>query len=289
MTPEGGRPDTERIPNLTTFDVILVNISGGKDSQAMLEVVYREAARQGATSRLVTVFADLGDEDEWPGTRELAAEHAGAYGIRHQVVARTSEDGAIETLSQHIENRGMWPSSTTRYCTSDLKRAPVLKLMTRLAREVREEHGIKVPRLLNCMGLRAQESAARAALEGKGKVFCVNEKATGKGLAKVVMDWLPVYDFDVEQVWATIARAGTRPHPVYAEGMPRLSCVFCVLASKSALIRAAQLMPERAERKAQQEERMGHKFRKDLSMRDIIAAARATPNDRPVTVHDWAA
>ena len=90
---------------------------------------------------MVTVFADLGAADEWPGTRELAAEHAAHYSVRHEVVCReiTTADGrrVQQTLSEHIEERGMWPDAARRYCTSDLKRAPVYRLMTRLAAEQR--------------------------------------------------------------------------------------------------------------------------------------------------------
>ena len=70
-------------------------------------------------------------------------------------------------------------------------------------------------------------------------------------------------------------------------GMPRLSCRFCPLASRSALILAARLDPEGAERRAAMEQRMGHSFRHDLSMRDIITLSQAPGRPRPVK--NWAA
>ena len=70
-------------------------------------------------------------------------------------------------------------------------------------------------------------------------------------------------------------------------GMPRLSCRFCVLASRSALVLAARIDPDGAERRARMEERMGHRFRKTLPMRAIIAQAEASSG--PVAVKDWAA
>jgi hypothetical protein len=66
--------------------------------------------------------------------------------------------------------------------------------------------------------------------------------------------------------------------------MPRLSCRFCVLASRSALVRAAQLDPGGAERRAAMEARMGHRFRQDLSMAEVVAAASASPS--AITVED---
>jgi hypothetical protein len=57
-------------PQLPGYDVILVNISGGKDSQAILDITVHAADAAGVRSR-VAVFADLGAADEWPGTAEL--------------------------------------------------------------------------------------------------------------------------------------------------------------------------------------------------------------------------
>lgn len=271
-------------PDLASYHVILVNISGGKDSQATLDVTVRAAQAAGVRDRVMTVFADLGDEDEWPGTRELAAEHSAHYGLPHAVVCREVTNAAGErvpqSLSEHIEARGMWPDAARRYCTSDAKRAPVYRLMTALAAD-RRALGAGQVRILTVMGLRAQESPARALLPG----FTHDERASNS--RRWVDTWLPVHLWPVEQVWALIAKAGTRPHPVYAAGLPRLSCRFCVLASRSALVRAAQLDPAGAARRVAMEQRMGHRFRKDLSMAEVVALAAVTPATGPV--EDWRA
>jgi 3'-phosphoadenosine 5'-phosphosulfate sulfotransferase (PAPS reductase)/FAD synthetase len=275
-------------PDLGDYDVILVNISGGKDSQASLDETVRAADLAGVRDRIVTVFCDLGEDDEWPGTRELAAEHAARYGLRHEVVRREVVNAAgqrvPQSLTEHIEQRGMWPDAARRYCTSDLKRAPVHRLMTRLAEEQRVR-GItrRRVRILNVLGLRAQESPLRAAMDP----FSPDQRASNKTV-RMVDQWLPIHSWTTGQVWQRIAEAGTRPHPIYAQGMPRLSCRFCVLASHSALVLAARLDPEGAERRARLEERMGHTFRHGLPMRAIISEAR-TAAGSPVTVEDWAA
>ena len=198
-------------PDLASYDVILANISGGKDSQAALDETVRAADAAGVRHRIVTVFCDLGDEDEWPGTRELAAEHAAHYGVRHEVVRReiaTAGGRRVpQSLSEHIEARGMWPDAARRYCTSDMKRAPVHRLMTRLAGEKRAA-GItrRRVRILNVLGLRAQESPGRALLAP----FARDQRATNQTV-RLVDQWLPVHDWDARQVWDRIASAGTRP------------------------------------------------------------------------------
>ena len=140
-------------PKLAEWDVILLNSSGGKDSQTMIRRVVRLSDEQGVDrARLVVAHADLG-RVEWEGTAELAREQSEAYGLEFRSVARPQGD-----LLEHIEARGMFPGPGTRYCTSDHKRAQIRKIITALDRERRRGDTFRV---LNCMGLRAQESPAR--------------------------------------------------------------------------------------------------------------------------------
>lgn len=255
-------------PDLASYDIILVNTSAGKDSQAMLDLVTHAADAAGVLDRVVCFHADLG-RVEWDGTAELAEEHAAHYGLRLVRIARPQGD-----LLDHIEKRGMFPSSTTRYCTSDHKRGQGRKAMTMLVREL----GLDRPaRILNCMGFRRQESPAR-----KKKVpLRYDAPASGKGTVRQVDEWLPILEWQLHQVWARIEEAGTRHHPAYDAGMPRLSCSFCVLASRGALVLAAQLRPALAAEYAAVEVRIGHRFTDALSMAQIIEEA-ATSHHVPV-------
>jgi 3'-phosphoadenosine 5'-phosphosulfate sulfotransferase (PAPS reductase)/FAD synthetase len=253
------------VPDLHAYDLILVNTSAGKDSQAMLDYVVEQADTQGVPrTRIVCFHADLG-RVEWPGTAELAEAHAAHYGLRIVRIARPQGD-----LLHHIEARGMFPSSTTRYCTSDHKRGQAYKALTLLVAEL----GLRRPaRVLNCMGLRREESPARA----RKQPLRYDQQASGKGTVRQVTEWLPILEWTVDQVWERISGAGTTPHPAYAAGMPRLSCCFCVLASRSALVRAAQLMPDLAAEYERVELRIGHRFTQALSMTEIIELAATTP------------
>lgn len=270
------------VPDLTGRHWIVISISGGADSQAALDVTVTEADRQGIPRhRLVTVFCDLGPEDEHPGTAELAAEHAAHYGLRHERVFREVPDGhggkVQQGLADHIEDRGMWPDSKRRFCTSDMKRGPVWKLFTRLADEARAAGVEGRVRILDVQGKRAQESPERRRMAP----FTRNERASNL-TRREVDTWLPIHHW-LKEVFARCAQAGTRVHPVYAD-LGRVSCIACVLAPTSALIRAAQMYPGIFAAKAEREDRMGHTFRYGLSIRDIIAAAAAAgpPGDSPV-------
>jgi len=266
---------------LPTYDLYVLNISGGKDSQTMLRLFMRLVDILGLDRRkIVCVFADLGAEDEWAGTEELAREHAAHYGVRFIKVQKGENNDAPITLLQHIINHGKWPNLENRFCTSDMKRDPIGTVITMLCDELRSAWKAMLPkgckarvrrvRILNCMGMRAQESPARAKLVS----FEKNKRVTNETV-KDCDNWLPIHGLTEHQVWADIKASGVRHHWVYDAGMPRLSCRFCVLAGRKALVRAAQLDPDGAVKRAEAEEKMGHTFGRDFTMRDIIAEAEA--------------
>lgn len=272
-------------PDLAFYDVILVNSSAGKDSQAMLDYVVELTDEAGVDrDRLVVFHADLG-RVEWQGTAELAEEQAEHYGLRFIKIARPQGD-----LLDHIERRGMFPDAARRYCTSDHKRGQGRKAMTMLVDERRNKAGWvrnadqtwaqRPVRILNCMGFRRQESPARAK-----KLVLRHDQPASNGKRRVD-EWCPILDWTVDDVWARIHQAGTRHHWAYDAGMPRLSCSFCVLASKGALVRAAQLRPELAAEYAAVEVRISHRFRQDLSMAEIIELAE---RETVTEVRDWVA
>jgi 3'-phosphoadenosine 5'-phosphosulfate sulfotransferase (PAPS reductase)/FAD synthetase len=241
-----------------------------QDSQASLDVVATAARQAGVLNRVVVVYADLGDA-EWDGVPELAAEHAAHYGLRFEL-ARRERDGHTETILDRVQQRGKWPDAARRWCTSDHKRGPIRTVMTRLVSELRHAgHIVDRPvHLLNVMGFRAEESTARR----RRNPYAANP-ATSNGRRRVD-DWYPIHDWTATQVWERIAAAGTRSHPAYSSGMSRLSCRFCVLSSRADLVCSARLNPALADRYAEVERRIGHRFRADLSMAEVIADARDT-------------
>lgn len=254
-------------PDLRDYRWILVNSSAGKDSQATLDVVVVAARAAGAISRVVVVHADLGDA-EWEGVPALAAEHAAHYGLRFELASR-ERGGRVETILERVAQRGKWPDAARRWCTSDHKRGPIRTVMTRLVAEARATETLDGPvPLLNVMGLRAEESTAR-----RRRIPYAPNPSASNGRRRVD-DWYPIHDWPVAQVWQRITEAGTRAHPAYSAGMSRLSCRFCVLASRADLVCSARLNPELAQRYAAVEHETGHRFRLDLSIEEVIAEAQ---------------
>ncbi|MEU0509288.1 phosphoadenosine phosphosulfate reductase family protein [Amycolatopsis sp. NPDC006125] len=122
------------------------------------------------------------------------------------------------------------------------------------------------------MGLRAEESRARLK-----KARLSRDEAASSG-RRTVDTWLPIHDWTESQVWQRIRASGVPYHPAYEQGMTRLSCSLCVLGSRADLVRAAQLRPSLAAEYAELEAEIGHRFRNDLSMAEIIATAEQPAN-----------
>lgn len=272
------------VPDLASYDVILVSSSAGKDSQALLDRVARLARAAGVEERVTVAHADLKDM-EWPETAELAAEHARSYGLRFELVAKEGPD-----LLDSVEKRNMWPDAARRWCTSSFKRQPILKLITALCEEARPRRrrarGKKRPnapapppvRVLSCMGMRAAESPARAKKES---LYRDERASSGRRTIDV---WLTIFAWSDDEVWDRVSGCGTRVHSAYSKNLSRASCCLCVLSSKKDLVTAAKLRPELARRYAAVEQKTGHSFRKDLSMKEILDLAGV--DQPPASRHD---
>ncbi|GHC19229.1 phosphoadenosine phosphosulfate reductase family protein [Aidingimonas halophila] len=217
----------EPFSHIAAGALVVANHSGGKDSQAQLikliEIVPRE--------QLLVVHASLGAM-EWPGALELAKEQAEKAGLSF-IVAE-----ANKTLLEMVERRfykrpevPSWPSASTRQCTSDLKRGPIQREVRRFAKD----NGFKT--IINCLGLRAEESQGRAKKPAFKKMPISNSVLTW-------YEWLPVHELTTEEVFATIRVAGQEPHYAYGLGNDRLSCVFCIMGCKGDLQNGARHFPE---------------------------------------------
>lgn len=225
--------------------VFFCNTSGGKDSQAMNIFLHDHVP----ASQIVLIHAHL-PEVEWEGTEE----HVRRYPMGSEVYVVQ----AGKTFLQMVEHRQKFPSAQQRQCTSDLKRAPIQKFI----RNYMKERGLTLA--VNCMGLRAQESTSRA----KQDPFRLNNSLSVAG--RTVYDWLPIHDWKVEDVWASIERAGQTRHWAYDHGMSRLSCVFCIMSKQSDLKIAAALNPELYARYNEVEERLGFTLQPCGSLRSIV-------------------
>lgn len=290
--------------DLTQYDAILVNTSAGKDSQAMMDVLVKMAREQGCTDKLIAVHADLG-RVEWTGTKELAEEQAKFYGIRFEIVKRKQGDLLENVIQKHAsivkrdkrsaktgELQVSWPDPQNRWCTSEHKTAQVSRLMTQVVDEVsvklwgrKFNKGSDMPRpvrILTCLGIRSNESDKRgdrvAVMVAKNGMAIEYGTSASNG-KRTVDEWFPIADWTWEQVWACIDASGAPYHPAYDmkpgdhKGSSRLSCCFCMMASKRDLVLAAQRNPELAQEYVKVEQVTGKTFAMNMSMTELVALA----------------
>lgn len=244
--------------DLTLYDIILVNTSAGKDSQVMLDLVWKLATILGVQDRIVAVHCDLG-RSEWAGTRALAQRQCDRYGIPMHVISRPQGD----LLHQVEFERKKWPSRSARFCTSDHKYAQATKVITKLvtAHNLKVWGTAKAPkgtapvRVLSCLGLRASESTERA----QAPVFERDER--GSSGVRTIDRWLPIHAWTETQVWDHIRAEGLEYHKAYDLGMGRLSCVFCFNAPPAALLIAGYHNRELLDAYVGVEQRIGHSFK----------------------------
>lgn len=274
---------TPTTPDLKSYDWIVVNSSAGKDSQAMLDYVVEQCDLAGVSrERIVVVHADLG-RMEWKGTKELAKTQADHYNLVLEIVSRKGSD-----LLERVQERKKWPDSARRWCTSDFKRGPISTIHTMLARRTRDIKGNKYRvSILNCLGMRAQESPTRAKLPvfEPGDCGRRDKPTLGTNGVKRIDAWHAIHGWTVKQVWDRIRRSGVPHHAAYDLGMPRLSCVFCIFSTRNALLLAGKHNPELLDQYVAVEEETGHDFRNGFKLGDVRRDLAAGVVPGPV--QDW--
>ena len=309
--------------DLARYDWIVVNSSAGKDSQCMLDYIVERCKTECIPlDRVVVVHADL-EEEEWPGTKELAARQATLYGLRFEVVKR--KQGGI---LQHVRDRHAklvrdgknvppWMSSVNRWCTADHKRGQVATLFTKLTEETRQRKGTppwpsptnrwctshhKADQVSQLFTRLTQEGRQRNGREYRVRILncmgmragesCAREKLLPFKLdrrntngRRLVHIWLPIHGWTVEQVWERVRASGVPHHYAYDLGMPRLSCVFCIFAPRNALLLAGKYNPALLDKYVQVEQETGFSFRKELPLLGIRDALDR--GEEPGNVKTW--
>lgn len=200
--------------------LFVVNHSGGKDSQAMFLMLKGMIPKE----QLLIVHADLPGAD-WPGVMDQIKRYADGVEVLRAV--------AVKTFEEMVERRGKFPMNGACQGTSDLKRGPLEREIRRWVKRTGHS-GL----IVNCMGMRAQESAKRA----KKAAFTFNKRNSIGG--REWYDWQPIHSWTEAEVRKAISEAGQELHYAYQLGMRRLSCMFCVNACAQDLTIAAQANPE---------------------------------------------
>ena len=241
--------------------MILVSVSGGKDSTASLLLALEQTE-----SPVEAMFCDTGNEHPltyeyvdyleqktgvkiarlkadftawWWRKRDYVRDKWPDKGVPQDII-----ESALRVLNQGPTGnpfldlcviKGRFPSRMAQFCTQYLKREPA------------EAHTMKMLSgrkwLESWQGVRADESANRAKLPQREVEFGQWEPEKEGFLI-----YRPILYWNVEQVFAQHRKHGVDPNPLYSQGMSRVGCMPCINARKSEVAEIHKRFPEHIER-----------------------------------------
>lgn len=174
-----------------------VGFSGGKDSVVLLDIVKRAKVKHETFYNITTI--------EHPETLEFVKSFPEITFLEPK-----------NTIDELIIKKGFPPLRTIRYCTTELK----------------VKHGRDRLKLL---GIRAEESKRRAALEPL--------KLDGKD--RYIF---PLFDWTTADIWQYIGKYNLRYNPLYDCGYKRVGCILCPFAPSKQIATELEKYPEIVER-----------------------------------------
>lgn len=200
---------------------VVVSVSGGKDSAATA-LHLRELGIP-----FTCVMADTGWEADqtYRYVDDVLQAAIGPITVVRAVIALQPDRvhlaeqveanlGRESPMVRECIRKAMIPSRKIRWCTSNLKLAPLREHHQRLMADGRI--------VVSVVGVRAQESEARAAMP---------EWEIGASLDAIV--WRPILTWTLEDVIAIHARHGLPLNSLYGQGLTRVGCYPCIQACKA--------------------------------------------------------
>lgn len=201
---------------------VLVQFSGGKDSQASLIWTIKEYGKE----NIIACFCDTG----W--------EHQDTYTHINDVVNQlgvplvTLRSNKYKNFVDMSIKKGRFPSSQRRFCTSELKVVPMIEYI--LSQD---------DSFIIIQGIRAKESKVRAGYDVECSYFkeYFNDEVKGLYHKKAVLEWCkthdasvlrPIFHWSAQNVIDYILANGQRPNPLYNRGFSRVGCFPCIMCRK---------------------------------------------------------
>lgn len=211
--------------------IILVSVSGGKDSQAALNYILKKCKRL----QVVAYFSDTGWEA--PETYKHLEYLENTLKIKIHRIKSKKYDG-FEDL---CKKRG-FPNRLRRFCTEELKIIPANDFI-----KIYQEKGFTV---INVTGVRREESKSQKLKEPKvknGVKWLIKPKRSGENKLKFsffypcnkniiknkkgVLVYQPILDWTSREVLEYNLKCGTKNNPLYARGYTSVGCYPCVMCN----------------------------------------------------------
>lgn len=186
-------------------------------------------------SSVLRNLADLGNVRRLPAKGSIAQSRYCSPSLKRQV-----GDSVLRDLSRlgELGRRGKLPAKSDcqqrRWCSGTLKaevQAGVMTNMERIRTDVQ---------VLIVSGERRGESSARSKYNEMEIHRC---NATVRA-HRLVHAWRPVIDYSERDIWEVIRRHRATPHPCYACGWNRCSCMMCIFGRPTLWAGIRELFPE---------------------------------------------
>lgn len=312
-------PINHGAPDLLSYDVYAVMMSGGKDSMAcLLDLLDAGVPKE----RMELWHHDVDGREgsdlmDWPVTRDYCRKLAEAFNIplyfswleggfeREMLRDNTrkaptlfetpdglsSAGGVRGKLNTRLKFPQVSADLSVRYCSSYLK-------IDVASAALRNQTRFNGKRVLVVTGERAQESTARS----KYATFEPHkaDNRTGK-TGRHIDHYRPVHGWEEEKVWEIMKRHKVAPHPAYLLGFGRTSCMACIFGSANQWATVKALDSGRFERIANYEEQFGVTIQRKHSVRELAAAGTPYPGmkaediatamsdtyDRDIFIDNW--
>jgi 3'-phosphoadenosine 5'-phosphosulfate sulfotransferase (PAPS reductase)/FAD synthetase len=294
--PEGWvRPDSSELLDLSEYDLIVVALSGGKDSVACLLEVIRRCDELGVPRSRIEAWHQCvdgapGSESvwDWPVTdaycaalcrvlgvtfrrqwrdggltAELAREYERTRPVRFELA-----DGTVGTTGGTdgpLGTRGVHPAQSadlaSRWCS------PAVKIDV-CAGAVCNDPRLATARVLMVTGERRQESTNRAS-------YATVERGRGTNKKRRVDQWRIILEWTEAQVWDCLKARRIVCHPAYRIGFGRCSCLTCIFNGHDEWATVRKIAPKPFEYHVEVEVASGSTIRKGLTV--IEQADLGTP------------
>lgn len=219
-----------------------IGVSGGKDSLAASIAVVEHLRAVGHKGPVVLIHADLGDPDpalnvEWDDSLPTCERLAAFLGVP-LVVTKRPAGGMMKRWITRWQNNVKryaelscvkiilpWSTPSMRFCTSELKSAPIASKLVKL---------FPGQRIISACGIRREEGNGKEnSPRTNAPTSKLNKRLSNKGARTSGIDWNPIAAWSTTDVFAFCAARGFQMHEGYALGMSRISCRFCIMQDLS--------------------------------------------------------
>lgn len=268
------------LQDIITVEMNQLDKPGNKRIFPEIDVYTEAGCFSGETERVRDYISRLkhsGFHLRLPAKQALGRGRYCTPGLKRAVgesVIRTISD-LKHLQSYHLRLPAIQAVTKGRYCTSVGKD----KVFNRTAISLMDKSDVK---LLVVSGERRGESRNRA---GYNEVELHPTNATKKG-HRLVHWWRPVIDHSEKDVWERMRRHQCVPHPVYACGWNRCSCMMCIFSKKEQWAGIRELFPAEFERLANDEKILGYTMHIGASLEEYVGNAKSCVcHDDPKALH----